>query len=137
MSESMRFFRTSRVFRRFVVDAVIVLCFAALGYYCYDAGKTYNVILANAPYTVDGVQYPAIEAMQVTIDGEGDPIYLLEDDSMVGSTSGKKHTLKIEILDEEDKPIEGQTKLIPFTMDQLGADMVINVVKAYALGKVS
>lgn len=136
MSEYMRFFRTSRVFKRFLVDVAIVLCFAALGYYCYDAGKTYSIILSNAPYAMDGTEHPAIEAMQVTIDGKGDPIYLLEDDSMVGSTSGKKHTLKIEILDEDDKPIDAQTKVIPFTMDEVGSDMTINVVRAYALGKV-
>lgn len=120
--------------KRIIVNIVLVLCFAALAYYCYDAGKSYTVMLENVAYTVDNVEYPGIEAMQVTIDGSGDPIYMLEGDQMPGTTTGKKHTLKIEILDEEDKVVE--TKVVPFHILDLGAGQSINVARAYALGAV-
>lgn len=121
--------------KRIIVNIVIVLCFAALAYYCYDAGKAYNVLLENVAYSVDGVEHPGIEALQVTIDGRGEPIFMLEGDRMMGVTSGKKHTLKIEILDEEDKVVE--TRLVPFNMSDLGDGAAVNVARAYVLGKMN
>lgn len=76
-------------------------------------------------YTVDGVEHPGIEAMQVTIDDSGDPIYMLEGDQMPGVAAGKKHNLKIEILDEDDKVIE--TRNIPFHILDLKGKFSINV----------
>lgn len=121
--------------KRIIVNVVIILCFAALAYYCYDAGKSYNVMLENLAYTVDGVEHPGIEALQVTIDGQGDPIFMLEGDQMPGTAAGKKHALKIEILDEDDKVVE--TKVVPFHILDLGDKLSINVARAYALGKVN
>ena len=115
--------------KRILVNIVIVLCFAGLAYFCYDEGKSYNLILENLSYTVDGVEHPGIEAMQVTIDDSGDPIYML------GVAAGKKHNLKIEILDEDDKVIE--TRNIPFHILDLKGKFSINVARAYALGKVN
>lgn len=121
--------------KRILVNIVIVLCFAGLAYFCYDEGKSYNLILENLSYTVDGVEHPGIEAMQVTIDDSGDPIYMLEGDQMPGVAAGKKHNLKIEILDEDDKVIE--TRNIPFHILDLKGKFSINVARAYALGKVN
>ena len=121
--------------KRILVNIVIVLCFAGLAYFCYDEGKSYNLILENLSYTVDGVEHPGIEAMQVTIDDSGDPIYMLEGDQMPGVAAGKKHNLKIEILDEDDKVIE--TRKIPFHILDLKGKFSINVARAYALGKVN
>ena len=135
--ERTTFIKSSRVVRRILVDCLIVVIFAAVGWFCYDAGKSYNIILENVAFTVDGIEYPGIEAMQVTIDGRGEPIYMLEDDRMVGMASGKRHTLMIEILDEDDRPIEEQTKMVTFTMKDLGPELTINTAKAYALGKVN
>ena len=121
--------------KRILVNIVIVLCFAGLAYFCYDEGKSYNLILENLSYTVDGVEHPGIEAMQVTIDDSGDPIYMLEGDQMPGVAAGKKHNLKIEILDEDDKVIE--TRNIPFHILDLKGKFSINVARAYALGNFS
>ncbi len=121
--------------KKILVNTVIVLCFAGLACFCYDQGKSYNLILENLPYTVDGVEHPGIEAMQVTIDGSGDPIYMLEGDQMPGVATGKKHHLKIEILDEDDKVIE--TKDVPFHILDLKGKLSINAARAYALGKVN
>lgn len=121
--------------RRLLVNAGIVLFFAALAYLCYDMGKSYTLILENVPYTVDNVEYPGIEAMQVTIDGQGDPIYLLEGDQMPGVAAGKKHILRLEILDEKDAVVE--TRELAFHILDLEGKNSINVARAYALGRVN
>ena len=121
--------------KRILVNLGIVLFFVVVAYVCYDRGKSYTLILENLPYTVDGVRHPGIEAMQVTINGQGDPIYMLEGDQMTGVASGKKHILRLEILDEKDEVIE--TKEVPFHILDLEGKNSINVARAYALGRVN
>ena len=121
--------------RRILVNAVIVLFFAGVAWFCYDMGKSYSLILENLPYAADGVQHPGIEAMQVTIDGQGEPIYMLEGDQMPGVAAGKKHVLRLEILDEKDEVVE--TRDVPFHILDLEGKNSINVARAYALGRVN
>ena len=121
--------------KRILVNVIIVLCFAGIAYFCYDEGKSYTLLLENVPYILDGKEYPGVEAMQVTIDGAGDPVYLLEGDQMPGIAAGKKHTLKIEILDEDDKVVESRE--LSFHILDLGDKRSINTARAYAIGKVN
>lgn len=117
--------------RRILVNAGIILVLTLIGSYCYYSGRAYNLIIENLPYTAaDGTQHPAIEALQVYIDNQTEPVYLLDGDRLVATTVGKGHTLRIEILDEEDKPIE--SVLVPFTIDDLkGIPRELNAVEFY------
>lgn len=120
--------------RRTIVNTLIVLVLAGLAWYCYDAGKSYKILLENLPYAENGTDYEALEAINATVDEAGKPIFMLPDDRSFVSAVGKKHVLKIEILDIEDNVTE--TKLVEFQIKDLGKERALNVVKAYHLGKV-
>lgn len=120
--------------KRLLVNACIVLVLGLIGWYCYDSGKAYSVILENLPYkTADGVEHPSLEAAQAYIDTQTDPTYLLDGDRIVGTAVGKIHSVKIEILDENDKPTE--TVVIAFKITDLGPKRELNVAKFYAKAK--
>lgn len=120
--------------KRVIVNMVLVLCLAGLGFYCYTAGKSYTLLLENLPYSLDGVEYPGIEAMQAQVDVRREPIFLLDGDRMPTTVVGREHTLIVEILDEDDKVIDA--KEIEFSITDLGGTLSINATRAYAAGKV-
>lgn len=121
--------------RRLWVNLGLVLALTLIAVLCYHTGKAYNVIMQNVPFTTaDGVEHPALEAAQVTIDNQTAPIYLLDGDRMVGTAVGNEHTLKIEILDDEDKPTD--TVVTTFKMTDLDeAKRELNIAKLYAIAK--
>lgn len=121
--------------RRTLVNCGLLLVLTLLAVVCYDTGKAYDIIMQNVPYTTkDGVLQPALEAAQVTIDQQEAPIYLLEGDRMVGTAVGNEHTLKIEILDDNDQVTE--TVVVKFTVKQLNkAKRELNVAELYAKAK--
>jgi hypothetical protein len=116
--------------KRTLVNVGIIIVLALVGYYCYDTGKSYKILLENLPYIAeDGREQAAIEALNATVDTQINPIFMLEGDRTVATAVGKTHVLKIEILDIEDKVID--TKSIRFTMRDLGSPPTLNVVRAY------
>ena len=119
--------------RQLWVNAGIVALLCGICVLCYRTGKAYDLILENVPYSVEGKEYPAVEALQATIDTQRNPVYLLEGDREVGMAVGLNHRLKIEILDSEDKVVE--TRVVAFSVDELGKDRVLNVAKMFAHGK--
>ena len=97
------------ILKHILVNCVLVALLICLGAWCYDQGKTYKVLLGNYAFTgQDGQDYPALEAVEVFIDGN-DPVFLLEDDSGTGDATGRKHTMVIALLDENDEPMESRT----------------------------
>lgn len=120
--------------RRIFVNVALVLVLIGICVLCVLTGKAYKVVLENVPYTVDGVEQPAIEAMQVTLDPKRAPVYLLADDRMVGTAVGNAHIMVMELLDEEDKVIE--TRNVEFHILELGDDLSINVARAWNTGKI-
>lgn len=119
--------------RRILVNIGLVLVLFGICVVCFLNGKAYKVVLENVPYIVDGVEQPAIEAMQVTIDPKRNPVYLLADDRMVGTAIGNSQILMMELLDEEDNVIE--TKNVEFEILDLGGHLNINVARAWNTGK--
>ena len=119
--------------RQIVVNAVLVAVLGLICVLCYRTGKAYDLILENVPYTVDGKEYPAQEALQATIDNQSKPVYLLDGDKAVAVAVGLNHELKIEILDLDDKVT--QTKVVTFSVDELGDSRTLNVARLYGDGK--
>lgn len=117
--------------RQILVNAVLVLAFIGLGLFCYQSGKTYNILLENLPYSVNGEERPGLEAIYAYIDG-GKQNFMLDGDRTVTPGSGKKHVLKIELLDEEDNIID--TREVSFNVTDLGENMSVNVARAYREG---
>lgn len=120
--------------RQILVNAGIVVLLVLIAYICFITGRAYNVIVENVPVTVESVTYEPLEAVQVYIDEQAEPTYLLDGDRLVSTAMGTIHVLTIEVLDEEDKPTE--TITVPFTMKELaGSPRVLNIPYFYAKAK--
>lgn len=116
--------------KRVLVNLCIVLVLAVIGYFCYITGKAYNVIVENVQFVSEGKTYVPLEAVQVTVDKQPEPVYLLDGDRLVSTVVGLSHTLKIEILDDEDKTTE--TISVPFEVkDLIGPQRILNVPYFY------
>lgn len=121
------------ILKHILVNCVLVALLICLGVWCYDQGKTYKVILGNYAFTgQDGQDYPALEAVEVFIDGN-DPVFLLEDDSGTGDATGRKHTMVIALLDENDEPMESRT--VQFSIAELGKKLELNVAEYWLKAK--
>lgn len=120
--------------RRIIVNTVLGALIVLLAVYCYNAGKAYTFLLENLPYELNGEQQPAFEALQVSLDQDREPVFMLEDDRINVTGVGKTHVLRIELLDEEDKVVE--TKEIPFSTMDLDESLTINVARAFAQGHI-
>lgn len=125
--------RRKVILKHILVNCVLVVLLICLGAWCYTQGKTYKIILGNYAFTsADGEEHPALEAVEVFIDGQ-DPVFLLEDDSGTGDATGRRHTLVIELLDENDKPIESRSTT--FSIAELGSKLEINVAEFWLKAK--
>lgn len=125
--------RRNVILKHILVNCVLVLLLIALGVWCYTRGKTYKLSLGNYAFTgQDGQQYPALEAVEVFIDGN-EPVFLLEDDSGTGEATGRQHTMTIELLDENDKPIERRT--LKFSVADLDDNLDVNVAEFWLKAK--
>ncbi|WP_276818807.1 DUF6672 family protein [Mailhella massiliensis] len=121
------------ILKHILVNCVLVALLICLGAWCYDQGKTYKVLLGNYAFTgQDGQDYPALEAVEVFIDGN-DPVFLLEDDSGTGDATGRKHTMVIALLDENDEPMESRT--VQFSIAELGKKLELNVAEYWLKAK--
>ena len=125
--------RRNVILKHILVNCVLVLLLIALGVWCYTQGTTYKLSLGNYAFTgQDGQQYPALEAVEVFIDGN-EPVFLLEDDSGTGEATGRQHTMTIELLDENDKPIERRT--LKFSVADLNDNLDVNVAEFWLKAK--
>ncbi len=121
------------IIKHVLVNCVLVVLLILLGVWCYTQGKTYKLSLGNYAFTgQDGQEYPALEAVEVSIDGR-DPVFLLEDDSGTGDATGRRHTMIIELLDENDNTIESRT--IQFSIADLDDDLDVNVAELWLKAK--
>ena len=121
--------------KRLIVNSTLVLVLVLIAVLCYNMGKTYRILLENTPFIYQGERYLGIEAMQVTIDNQNKPIYLLEGDRMVITAIGKKHILTMEFLDIDDNLTEARN--IKFHIYDLGENMSLNVARAYEFGSLT
>lgn len=124
--------------KQIIINLCLVLVLTGLGWFCYQAGKTYDILLENLPYQTAGAEgisaeQPALEAIYATVDN-GKKILMLEGDRTMATGSGGNHRLKIEILDEDDNVVE--TREIPFSRSDLGDKPAINVARAYREGAI-
>ena len=115
------------------MDVLLILVFAAIGYFCYSNGKAYNFILDNTAYTAEALE--SMEAVSVSVDG-GTPKVLYADDKDVAvAIGGGSHVMRIDTLDLQDKPIPGEGREYTFSLDGMGKRPSINVPYAYKNGR--
>ena len=121
------------ILKHILVNCILIARLSALGVWGYTQGKTYKLSLGNYGVTgADGEDCPALEAVEVSIDGN-EPVFLLEDDSGTGDATGRRHTMLIELLDENDKPIESRT--IQFNIADLNDKLDVNVAELWLKAK--
>ncbi len=121
--------------RRILINLAIVVVFAAIGWFCYDNGKAYDLILDNMPYSVGGVEIDALEAVQVKIDGGEEKVFYADDRDQAVAIGSSEHTIRIDMLDLDDHPIPGQARIYTFRVQDLGESRSLNLPFAYENGK--
>ncbi len=121
--------------RRILINLGIVAVFAAIGWFCYDNGKAYDLILDNTPYSVDGVELDALEAVQIKIDEGDEKVFYADDRDQAVAVGSFAHTIRIDMLDLEDYPIPGQSRVYTFHVHDLGESRSLNLPFAYENGK--
>ena len=111
--------------KQILVNILIVAAMTVLAFFCYTTGKANIIFVENIPFEHEGATYDAFEAIQVTADGTGSPLFLLAGDRGRIALVGKSHVLVIEELDENDN-ITG-THSINFKNSEMKGN-VVNVV---------
>lgn len=91
--------------RQILVNVLIVAAMTVLAFFCYANGKANIIFVENIPFDNDGVTYEAFEAIQITADGTGSPLFLLAGDRGAVTLVGRTHVLVIDELDENDNII--------------------------------
>ncbi len=121
--------------RRILINLGIVAVFVAIGWFCYDHGKAYDLILDNTPYVADGVEIEALEAVQVKIDGGDEKVFYADDRDQAVAVGVSAHTIRIDMLDLDDHPIPGQSRVYTFHVHELGENRSLSLPFAYENGK--
>lgn len=99
------------VIRLILLSLIVVVCFL-LFYF----GKEHELLFDNKTVEINGQSYEALEFVRITINGDAKKsieLYLKERD--VVKVSGPKHTIKVEIVDEDsDKVIKSEERVFNF-----------------------
>lgn len=119
--------------RRLFMDLLLVLAFAALGFFCYSNGKAYNFILDNTAYSAE--QLEAMEAVSVSVDGGAPKVLYADDKDIAVAVGGGEHVMRIDTLDLQDRPIDGEGREYSFSLQGMGKRPSINVPFAYKNGR--
>jgi hypothetical protein len=102
--------------RRFAARAAIVAALVVLAFAMYNIGKEYNVLLDNKTVSIDGVEYPMLETVSLTLDGvkKND---VKADARAAHKMVGKSHKIKIDVL-RGDKSVEKTVeRTVKFSMN--------------------
>lgn len=120
--------------KRILVNLVIILIFAVLGWYCYDHGKAYDFFVENIPYTENGQMIESMEAVQISIDSGEEKILYADDRDQAAAIGSGTHKARMDVLDMDDKPIKGKSRIFVFKLSSLGRKPVLNIPFAYKNG---
>lgn len=96
--------------RRAAVRIVLVVLLAALAVAMYHVGKEYSVLVDNGAVSDGSRELPAIAYGRLVIDGdEKGAVEIWEDDRSIMRFRGAKHTIRIDVLDEDDDSVISST----------------------------
>ena len=91
--------------KRYIIDILLVLFFIALSMFLYSSGKGYALIFENRDITIGGNSYKTPGYIRITIDNKGRPLEIMEKDRDIMTVKGKKHLMKVEVLDEDEETV--------------------------------
>ncbi|NLD05630.1 MAG: hypothetical protein GX672_07035 [Synergistaceae bacterium] len=99
------------VIRLILLSLIVVVCFL-LFYF----GKEHELLFDNKTVEINGQSYEALEFVRITINGDAKKsIERYSKERDVVKVSGPKHTIKVEIVDEDsDKVIKSEERVFNF-----------------------
>ena len=92
--------------KRLVIRLVLLELLVALGFLLYYYGKEHEVLLDNKTVNIGGQTYEAAEFVRITVNGDTDKqieLYAKERDMV--KVTGPRHTIKVEIVDEDSDEV--------------------------------
>lgn len=92
--------------KRLVIRIVLLLMLVAFGFLLFYIGKEHELLLDNKSVAIGGKSYAAAEFMRITINGdEKKTIELYANERDIAKVSGPRHTIKVEIVNEDTEEI--------------------------------
>ncbi len=120
--------------RRLLIDGVLVTFLVLMGWLCYDRGKAYDFIVQNTDIRVGEKSLPGMEAVQLSVDGGPIKTLYEGDTEQIVAVGSGIHKLRIDVLDQDDRPVLGQSRLYSFDVRDLGSNAKLNIPWAYHHG---
>lgn len=90
--------------KQIAVNLGLVLLLTLLSIFLYISGKGYDLLIDNQTVILNGMTYEARGTVLVYVDKQ-EPLELLIDDRDISSVIGKKHRIKVELLDEKEEKV--------------------------------
>jgi hypothetical protein len=102
--------------RRLAIRIAILVALIVLGYSMYNIGKEYNVLLDNKTVTIDGIVYPMLDAVSLTVDGvkKND---VRADVRVAQKMVGKSHRIKLEVLNGDKSVAKTVERTVRFDLN--------------------
>lgn len=90
--------------KQIAVNLVLVFMFMLLSMFLYISGKGYDLLIDNQTVILNGMTYEARGTVRVYVDAQ-EPLELWIDDRDISSVIGKKHRIRVELLDEKEEKV--------------------------------
>jgi len=99
--------------KRLVIRLVLLALLVLLCFFLYYYGKEHEILLDNKTVEINGQSYEAAEFVRITVNGDAaKPIELYAKERGLVKVSGPRHTIKVEIVDEDsDKVIKTEERV--------------------------
>lgn len=98
--------------KRLVIRLILLALLVLLCFFLYYYGKQHEILLDNKTVEINGQSYEAAEFVRITVNGDAaKPIELYAKERDLVKVSGPRHTIKVEIVDEDsDKVIKTEER---------------------------
>ena len=102
--------------KRLVIRLTLFFLLIVLAFLLFYFGKEHVIMFDNKTVDINGKTYEAFQYVRVIVDGdEKGSLELYSEDRDVVNVSGPKHTIKVEIVDEDtDKVIKTEERIFNF-----------------------
>lgn len=102
--------------KRLVIRLILFSLLIVLSFVLFYFGKEHEILFDNKTVDIDGKTYEAAKYVRVTVDGdENGSLELSAKDRDMVKVKGPKHTIKVEIVDEDtEKVIKTEERVFNF-----------------------
>ena len=102
--------------KRMVIRLVLLALLVVLCFFLYFYGKEHEILLDNKTVEINGQSYEAVDFVRITVNGDAaKQIELYAKERDLVKVTGPKHTIKVEIVDEDsDKVIKTEERVFNF-----------------------